>query len=247
MVAYQYWFDTDYGDAVTGTMDTTEFLSDIPANSILPGEHIFHFRTKQSDGKWTSVISQRFIRPVDLVKYEYWLDEDFANRVSVNLSNTASLDMNALVDADSLSSGKHAFSFRCFNSNNQWSSTITQHFIVGSQIDQCEFWFDMDYANRSQISLTPTKYFPLDSFINASNLAGSHVLHYRTHQTNGIWSCVLSQNFVKQNQLIAFEYWFNDEYANRMLQTIPSAGDVELNQTIDVSASPLGSNMLSAI
>ncbi|MBK7762090.1 MAG: hypothetical protein IPI46_01800 [Bacteroidetes bacterium] len=247
LVEYQYWFDRNYANAISGVLSSNEFLADLPSTSLQPGEHEVHFRFKQSDGQWSSVTSQKFLRPIEMIAYQYWLDNDYADKNFVNFTTQDELNAYLMVNANSLTAGEHSFTFQAKQTNGTWSSPVRQKFIISNKvnIDRYEFWFDNDYANKTSVNLNASvAYFNFDTLIDAANLVGAHTIHYRTHQQEAEWSTVLSQKFVKQNKMLAYEYWFNDNYNTKISNSMIAISDFELSPLLDVSSAPLGSNTL---
>lgn len=70
--------------------------------------------------------------PVRVTGYEYWIDHDYSNRVSVDTvgHDYSSIETGFSVDLSQLSEGVHSLSVWSHNSNNQWSKIETRLFYV---------------------------------------------------------------------------------------------------------------------
>src|SRR5437899_1974515 len=104
LVGYDYWYDNDYASVthVTITNQTNLSLSTLlNASSQTTGIHTFHIRFKDTNGKYSTVLSQLFYKSFqsavginNLIGYEYWFDNDYANHISVTTSNASTLNLN---------------------------------------------------------------------------------------------------------------------------------------------------------
>ena len=65
------------------------------------------------------------VQAQQIVGYEYWMDEDFTSRTTVN---DASTDITLEIDASSLKQGMHYLNFRAKDSEGKYSAVITQYF-----------------------------------------------------------------------------------------------------------------------
>ncbi len=244
MTTYEYWFDEDYGNAQSGLLSGNIFSSAVTTNGLNPGMHTLHYRASDSNGIWSAVVSQRFYKPVKLTTYEYWFDEAYATRSTISTTNTPDILMNTSVNAASLDYGMHHFHFRAQDEIGKWSAVVSQPCYVNSKIDTYEYWFDDDYANKTTDSLsTPLSSLEVNELINTLSLSGTHhQIHVRTHKQDGSWSTTLTQPFQKRNRIVAYEYWFNDQFAAKVYQSVVPTNQFELSPVIDASTTPLGSN-----
>lgn len=242
---YQYWFDNDFSNVQTGMITGNLFNQSINTSGLNSGSHTFHFRTKQNNNTWSVVMSQPFIIPSKLVEIEYWFDQDFNSKIQETISAVSIQYINSILDANALTAGKHTINYRFKNSNGKWSSLVTQHFMKSpNRIDAYEYWFDDNYGSKNLITLSnPVKNLTLDTLISSLAIFGnSHSISIRFHQLNGTWSSTSTQLLKKTNHIIAYEYWFNNDYATKTVQAISPIHELELTPTINASATPLGSN-----
>ena len=89
-----------------------------------------------------------------ITEYEYWIDDDIANRTSVNLSSPSNnIAINELVDLSTVSDGLHSISIRFKDTNKVWSNTVNKLFtkreaLAPSQsLHTLQYWFDNDLEN----------------------------------------------------------------------------------------------------
>ncbi len=135
-ISYQYWIDDNKEAAVNGTTtDGTAFSLSIDAAELTTGVHFLNMRAREGK-KWGTVYRKLFAIPrpandasADLKGYEYWIDNDYANRVSAKASGS-SRTATFSVDASSLSTGIHFFNMRVQDANGQWGTVKRQLFCI---------------------------------------------------------------------------------------------------------------------
>jgi len=136
---YQYWFNTDFASAITDTIfpaQNADITTPIDASVLNDGLNIFHFRVKDEQNLWSSVISQFFFKTnmqtTDTSRinaYQFWFDNNFFDAVTENVFQEQCAFISASVDAASLSDGIHAFHIRFRDESGLWSSAISSFFF----------------------------------------------------------------------------------------------------------------------
>ena len=161
---YQYWFDGDVDSRVTtATSGNVDVQVDVTA---LPdGVHTIHYRAVDDQGRWTAPECYYFIKhkplkqtqrtPATLTKYEYWFDNDIANRIVTENTNGI-VDIQS--DITTLTDGVHTINYRMADSYGSWTPPESYYFIKHKPLNQAqrtpatltkyEYWFDNDIANR---------------------------------------------------------------------------------------------------
>lgn len=196
--------------------------------------------------------------------YEYWLDNDYQNKVFAIVSPTSNLSLNLSLDVTSLQEGLHWYHIRFRDDNGVWSVPKSQYFIKVDlhqygNIIAYEYWFDDNYAEKIQQSVN-TNTLTLNTLINTENLEdGLHFFHIRFKDSNGLWSVTESQDFSKggvveiiNNTVDNFRYALNDSEiftnipienngGNRLEPNQPTTLDITLELPNDL---PLGENTL---
>ena len=135
-INYQYWIDDNKDAAVSGTTtDGTSFSLSIDAAGLTTGVHFLNMRAREGQ-KWGTVYRKLFVIPrstdasgTEMKGYEYWIDNDYANRVSANASGSSQTAVFT-VDAGNLSSGVHFFNMRVQDANGQWGTVKRQLFCI---------------------------------------------------------------------------------------------------------------------
>lgn len=242
---YDYWFDGNFTDRITTNIaPTSQFTlnTGISTSALENGLHVLNVRFRDDNSKYSSVISQFFQKinqnltgNSNLAAYEYWFDNDYANRVSQSISPQTVFTLDAGIATTALGEGLHVFHIRFQDVGGSWSSTVSQFFqkinenLTGNNlINAYEYWFDNDYANRVSQAVTPQTIYTLNMGVPMSTLEeGLHVFHVRFQDVGGNWSSTVSQFFQKinenltgNNQVVGYEYWFNGDYANRVHQPV---------------------------
>lgn len=241
MTDYEFWFDNDYQNKQIGILNNItndSLVSLISASTITNGVHTINIRFKDSNGLWSSTLSQFFIKqgsnisntPNVITQYEYWYDNDFANKVIANTTNNQNIQVLENFDANSLAMGVHTLNFRAKDNRNLWSSTVSQFFIKqniqsnnNAVMSKCEYWFNENYSNKQTVTLNNTQTDFLTSLLPTSTLnKGLNIINLRFCDSNGKWSSTLSQFFFKQGEAIAstqnlissYRYWFDTNDTN---------------------------------
>ncbi len=262
---YEYWFDNDFANRVTTNVIPTEQFTlntAVSATGLENGLHSFNIRFRDEDLNFSSVVSQ-FFQKVNqdipganaIAGFEYWFDDDYANKVSQAVTPQSLYQLNTVISASQLAVGLHTFHVRFIDTGGNWSPTVSQFFQKVNQdtpgtnaIAGFEYWFDDDYANKVSQAVTPQALYQLSTAISAIQLSvGLHTFHVRFIDTGGNWSPAVSQFFQKVNQdtpganaIAGFEYWFDDDYANKVSQAVTPQTLYQLNTAISASQLAVG-------
>ncbi len=122
-VAYEYWIDNNYKEKASGDLTDGDNLYTIDVTGLRKGLHRFNYRIRTTGGEWGSVYSTYFYCTAlgsFATDYEYWLDDDYSNRVAGDChSNATSFN----VDLSGLDRRKevHYFNIRMRNGD-EWGS-----------------------------------------------------------------------------------------------------------------------------
>ena len=190
---------------------------------------------------------------VKLNAYEYWFNNDYANKVTQTVTPQDSLTVIRSISLAPLQNGLHVFRFRSRDNTGGWSSTISQFFfknastngVAAKQINAYEYWFDNDYTNKIHQDITAEDSVSIISSINIASLqTGLHVFRFRSRDNAGVWSSTISQFFFKNastngvanKQIDAYEYWFNNDYSNKVTQTVTPQDSLTLATSISLAS-----------
>lgn len=156
-------------------------------------------------------INQIFeVNAPNLVLYEYWFNDDYANKQSINIAEiNSSLDLitNAQFSS-SVNKGLNKFHFRIKDENGKWSSVISEfvfisniNFINANKISAYRYWFNQDFSNLTTVNETPTEILLINDGIENLNLAlnSNNQIHFQFKDLNNNWSSVITDEFLVNN------------------------------------------------
>lgn len=194
--------------------------------------------------------------------YEYWFDNNYANKVSENVTTIPILNLNANLIATGLQDGVHSINIRFKDQNNDWSSVLSQFFykvpdvylINNPNMVQYEYWFDNNSANKVTENVTANPILNLNANLITTGLQdGVHSINIRFKDQNNDWSSVLSQFFYKvpevylinNPKMVQYEYWYDNNYVNKVSQNVAATQLLNLNENLDVSGLQDGVHAIS--
>jgi Zn-dependent metalloprotease/PKD repeat protein len=257
MSSYEYWFDSNYIEKVTGTISgpTPAFSEIIDVNSLTNGLHSFHIRFKDNNDLWGSILSQFFVKSEPRVDAntindaEYWFDNDYDSKIELTDISQEVFDFNDIIDVSGLVNGLHSFHIRFRDENNLWCGVLTQYFVTLEQsvsdntIIDGEYWFDNNYAENIDLLGINAETFSLNNNIDVNSLTnGLHSFHIRFKDANNLWSSVVTQFFIKtqsgvaENVINSGEYWFDNNYAGNIELVGINAETFNFTDNIDVNS-----------
>ncbi|HEX5151346.1 MAG TPA: T9SS type A sorting domain-containing protein [Parafilimonas sp.] len=175
-------------------------------------------------------------------RYEYWLDNDFNNKVSASVSPKAKFNITTDIDASSLNDGLHVFNIRFKDNNGKWSSTRSQYIIKAAapgKLTAYEYWFDDKYGQKTNAGISGTNTLILTQKINTSDLSpGGHQFSIRFKDSTGKWSNIKSQYFFKASEsakIKEYEYWFDDNYNQKTNAKVSGTGNLIVIKNLRVN------------
>lgn len=133
-LGYEYWIDDDYKGRVVSSGSSSELLLNVDVSTLGNDIHFFTLRARGQMG-WGVPVRQLFYIPSSgrsddypvATSYEYWIDEDYAQRVSGTLNG---MSPALTVDVTKLECGVHFFTFRSQNANGAWGVPVRQLFYI---------------------------------------------------------------------------------------------------------------------
>ncbi|MBL7796220.1 MAG: PKD domain-containing protein [Saprospiraceae bacterium] len=203
-----------------------------------------------------SVCAEKPANAAQIVAYEYWFDQNHAQRVFVAVSPTDELHLNLAVPTADLANGLHTLHVRFLDDSGQWSSVLSQFFtklpaaLSGErQITAYRYWFDNAPAQAVEVPVGPAAEVAVLADLSTAGLAnGLHTLHLRFRDDAGQWSSVLSQFFTKlpaalsgERQITAYQYWFDNASAQAV--EVPVGPAAEVAVLADLSTAVLANGL----
>lgn len=150
-----------------------------------------------------------------IVGYEYWFNNDFANKTTTLVTSTQQLTINKTVPTTGLTQGINTFNFRSFDNLGKYSSVISHFFyktseqtVVQNMITEYRYWFNNDFDNAVNLPLTPNQQINLIDNLDLSQIPkGIYEINFQFKDTLGRWSVVLTETIEKTSLPIAdFSY-----------------------------------------
>lgn len=210
---YEYWYNSDYASKqnIRLTASNSNESLNFSANPLNTnnGLNVLHFRAKDTDDSWSSVSSDYVhiqnatngASDNQIVNYEYWFDDEYANKVigNTNASNLVTLNIDATTN---LNKGLHRFNIRFKDSKQCWSSILTDFILKGNEpnlgfntITEYRYWFNQDFTNMSSIDISPMETFVLMDNIDMSSFTTDtfNYIHFQFKDIYGNWSSVLTE------------------------------------------------------
>jgi hypothetical protein len=251
----QYWFDDNFNGraALNIAANQSVQITELNTDALPAGIHQLRIRAKDND-RWSVVHSQMFYKlPVittenSLTSYEYWIDNDFAQRSSGTLSGASAIISE--LNINNCSVGTHMLHIRAKDSRGNYSPVYNLMFYrlrantEPNAIVNYEYWLDNGFDNRTSVAasggtLTITSGLDIDALSQ-----GIHVIYIRAKDSQGYWSGAHAQPFYLQsitpvggNKITAYRYWFDDRFDNFVLKTLPQgAATYELKEKLTLPA-----------
>ncbi len=267
IVGYEYWFNNNANSRISQTVTGTETLnlvSNIDASALQSGINTFNIRFRDDSGLWSGVLTEFFYKAPQstsanraIVGYEYWYNNNAATRISESVTGAETFNLVTTLDASALQNGINTFNIRFRDDSGLWSGVLTEFFYKAPQstsanraIVEYEYWYNNNAATRVSESVTGTETFNLVTSLDASALQnGINTFNIRFKDDSNLWSGVLSEFFYKapestdiNRKIIAYEYWYNNESASRISESVTATEQLNLVTSIDANALQNGIN-----
>ncbi len=260
---YEYWFNNNYAGKTAVSVSNTTVLdlsSAISTSALNTGLNTFHIRFREVSGTYSSISTAYFvIVPEMLISgYEYWFDNDYGSKTTVNVANTQMLDLSTVISATSLSLGFHAFHIRFKNTTGTWSSTQSDLFYKHgtgnyNNLTSYEYWFDENAAGMVSVPLVNQPAVDLVATIDASALPpGLHQAHLRFKSVDQ--SSVVSSSYlyksgtanIAANAVSGYRFWFDNDQSNmRIIALAQPVSNVILLDSVELPYLPLGKHLMN--
>lgn len=136
ILAYEYWFDTDYTNKVNVPINPQmqlNLLSSFDCSALVNGTHILNIRFLDEGAKWSSVASQFFQKSSNgtsalnkITAYRYWIDSSYTEMNYINLATAQNpFHLTENVDFTQIPAGQHLFNIQFKDTAGYWSSVLT--------------------------------------------------------------------------------------------------------------------------
>lgn len=185
--------------------------------------------------------------------YEIWFNDDYLNKISSSVPLVNTYNIAESINTSNLQTGINTLHIRFKDNNGYWSSVLSEFVYVQkttstgiNNVIEYEYWFDNDYNNKATGNGSGTNPLILNLNANVSALdKGLHQFHIRIKDEKGAWSSILSEFIYNNkpeglgsNMVSAYRYWFNDDFENRVSQTIIPESTYMFLEDINISGLP---------
>jgi len=201
---YEYWLDDNYAAKAVSHSSGTNATLAISLDGQTSGVHYFNCRAFNERGEYGCPVRKMFYIPqtkvntnASIAAAEYWLDDNYAGKVTVTGSNT---QQTLGIDISHLGSGVHYFNYRAKDNEGVWGNITRQMFYIAqkdaasaSGIAEYEYWLDDDVAHKVKGTDSKTEYvFNID----ISGLEkGKHTFNFRAKNILETWGDTFSETF----------------------------------------------------
>lgn len=267
IVGYEFWFNNDFANKTTTMVALAQQLminQTVPTTGLNQGLNTLNFRSLDDYGKYSNIVSQLFYKTnssesngsPNIVAYEYWLNNDYANAVLVNTPVQQQININELISMSSLNNGIHNFNIRFKDNTGLWSSVSSNMFYKTNSSESngspnivaYEYWLDNDFSNAVVVNTPTQQQLNINELISMSTLPnGVHHFNIRFKDNAGLWSSVTSnlfyktpQQIVTQNSITEYRYWFDNDFANVVNIAVTPNQNVNLMNNINLAHLPKG-------
>lgn len=155
-----------------------------------------------------------------LVAFEYWFDDDYANRKKASMSGNKAV-VRASINTDHLQNGLHFLHFRVQSNNNKydWSGVSTSPFLkLGMRGTEArlDYWIDDDYTTHVSLPLDENEDEHLLTFDLSDCEVGLHQICFQVTLPGSLPSAVQRTAVMKlpMGATPQLEYWFDDDIAH---------------------------------
>lgn len=192
----------------------------------------------------------------NIAGYEYWFNQDYANKITTMVTSTSQLTINQSLPATELFPGLNTLNFRSFDESGIYSSIVSHYFYKTNlpetnptpEIAAYTYWIDEDYSNAVIVNTPLQKQLNINELISMSDIDnGAHNLNIRFKDNAGLWSSVVSQMFYKtpeqivdQNLITEYRYWIDNDFAGAKRFSITPNQQINLIDSLDLSMIPKG-------
>ncbi|HEY0975856.1 MAG TPA: T9SS type A sorting domain-containing protein [Flavobacteriales bacterium] len=177
------------------------------------------------------------VQAQNITGYRYWFDDNVPAATVVTVAATPVLDTELVLDAAALAPGHHTATVQFRDADGHWSAPWTSLFVQSSSIiNGIEYWFDDQAGSAVTADVTPA----VDPLITAPLDAGAlpvgfHTVTMRTIDGRGVAGVPYTTTFTRNGGAInGYEYWLDDNIAERTTNSIGPDGTVDLIANLPV-------------
>jgi surface protein len=170
-------------------------------------------------------------------EYEYWLDDDYANRITGIIESSA---QSFEIDVSKLQPGIHYLTYRAKANSTEWGA-ITRSMFYMADIQETahatllEYWLDNDYNNRQSVSANDGA-MSISQHLDALQ-PGIHYLNIRLKGDTEQWGTICRHMMYiyeadPDDPCTLTEWWFDNNYKDRQTD---NTGQTQISLTESVA------------
>jgi hypothetical protein len=215
---YEYWFDDRYTERQSATTGagTTTFDFDptisLAGWGLSHGAHRLHLRFRDSDGRFGPVQSYPFVYAGNITGYDYWFDDAYAQRQTVNVAPQNG-EIEISVPTQHLSPDYHVLRVRMRSATGGFGSILNFRFYAAPEnnfVARVKYKL-LETGPTQTLTLGAHQQQPEITFDISALGAGTHVAHIWLEDVRGNVSPILTHEFEK-----CMAYALHEVYPNRV-------------------------------
>lgn len=199
---YESWLDGDYNHRTIVAYSGGDISQSIDVVSLSPGLHFYNIRTQDAKGAWGAVNRYLFLVPgmageSGAMRYESWLDGDYAGRTIRNYTGGDLLDS---ANVAALTPGIHYYNIRVCDKHGVWSA-VNRYLFLKTEVVRpvrISYWLDNDTLMTAEKAISGASVELSISLANQG--AGQHTFNCQLQDNNGKWTPVYSYDFAIEQQ-----------------------------------------------
>ena len=190
--------------------------------------------------------------------YQYWFDGQYNTAVTQTITPSSVYTLSTQVNTNTLLNGLHVFNIKFKDDSSRFSNTLSTFFFKSfastgtGTITAYQYWFDQNYSS-TVTAVTPVvaSYNFINDISTTELLTCLHVIHIRLEDTTNHWSEAISQSFykataaVKPRNINAYQYWFDQNYAEAIKQNIAPGTTYTLSAPLNTTILLTGLHVLN--
>ena len=260
IIGYEYWYNNNYVDKIQTNINPTSVFNleaTFSTSGLTDGINSINVRFWDENKIYSPVISHYFYKlsaPIatnnDITEFQYWINDDFANAVTLQANSQQIFQLNTNINFSDLPDGLNCLNIRFKQSDNLWSPVISHYFyklpaftVTNNDITEFQYWINNDFANAVTLQANGQQIFQLNTNINFSDLPdGLNCLNIRFKQSDNLWSPVISHYFYKvpiltgyNNLIVGYRYWFDNDLTTMVNVNLTNPIPVYELLTIDLT------------
>lgn len=186
--------------------------------------------------------------------YEYWFNDQFDQKVNIDLNDNETVDLQLDIDATTLNDGMHQLNLMCYDTEGKYSSALSGFFfkmkistVTQNSVAGYRYWFDQE-TTYTDVDLNTGALDDIVIDLDLNNRPpGPILLHLQTYDATGYFSSTISRFITgrQSDHMQQLVYWFNGNAMEKTTVELNHSKSTDLNTMLDVSGLPTGINQVN--